>query len=172
VLHEPPLEAVTVAWTALPSRTDTLVPGSAVPASTTVDVFWTALLDGVVNVGVVGATVSTVTVRVADGCDVPLELDAVAEYVWLPSEAPATVAVHRPEMLVVAVARTVEPSRTEIWVPGSAVPEKAIDELRLQLASDGETIAGAAGAAASPTVTSRAAENGETLRARSMARAV
>ena len=74
------------------------------------------------------------------------------------------------------VPRIVVPSRTVTSAPGCAVPESVTLDTRLQEFSAGELITGAGGGAGvscvAPTLTVLAAENVDTLRARSVARAV
>ena len=83
--------------------------------------------------------------------------------------------LQRPVIDAVAEPRTMLPSRTVTVAPATAVPENQIVGLLFQPFSDRRADhrrRGACGAGAPPTWTVRAAENAETLRAKSVARAV
>jgi hypothetical protein len=126
-----------------PTSTVIVALGSAVPETPTLEVRKALPSAGAVRTGAAGATVSTRTVRAADGCDALIpDAVAIAVKLWVPSDTPVTTALQSPVIVAVPDPRAVEPSYSVTVAPGSAVPEKLTLGVRLQPPSAGELMTG------------------------------
>jgi hypothetical protein len=91
MVQPPPAPATALPLVATPSRTVTVVPGSAVPARLSDDDRLQLFSAGDVIAGAAGACVSTRIVRAAEAAETPPEVFvAVAVKVWAPSGTAAS----------------------------------------------------------------------------------